>query len=64
MYSEVELRRDEADTIDEASSRRETLPLIPLSRLRRTSVRPPSFWTSLRIAVAVMLARLAYRIAP
>lgn len=66
MYSEVTKSKDEEDTlVDSApSSKLTTMPLIPLTTLRRQAVKPPSLWTSLRIWIAVKLARLAADIAP
>jgi hypothetical protein len=63
MYSEVEMREDEHDTLDDSETC-ETLPLIPLSALKRRSVKPPSAWTVFRVWLSIKLARWAYRIAP
>ena len=63
MYSEVELSKDEEDTLVD-SARGNTSPIIPLSRLRRRDVPPPSVWTSLRIWMGVRLARLSAWITP
>ena len=63
MYSEVELSKDEADTLVD-SARGKASPIIPLMTLRRQSIKPPSVWTSLRIWAAVKFARLAAWMAP
>lgn len=63
MYTEVESSKDEADTLVD-SARGNTSPVIPLTALRRQSVRPPSVWASLRIWAAVKFARLAAWMVP
>ena len=62
MYSEVERTKENADTAVDSAARRELV--IPLSRLRRQSVKLPSTWISLRIWLSVKLAEFSAWMAP
>ena len=62
MYSEVERTKDDADTAVDSAAAKDLV--IPLSRLRRQSVKPPSTRTSLRIWLSVKLAELSAWMAP
>ena len=62
MYSEVERTKEDADTAVDSAAPRDLV--VPLSRLRRQSVKLPSTWISLRIWLSVKLAELSAWMAP